>query len=59
MQVNVPVPPTAIVGVHVQVEGGMKDTSVVFAGIATVNVAFVSVAGPLLVTVCVYVILLF
>ena len=53
VQVNVPVPPTAIVGVQVQVAGGVKETSVVFVGIATVNVAFVSVAGPLFVTVCV------
>jgi len=57
VQVNVPVPPTAIVGVHVQAAavaaGSVNETSVVFVGIVTVKVAFVSVAGPLFVTVCV------
>src|SRR5262249_40418382 len=57
MQVKVPVPPAAMV-LHVQFAGGVNDTNVVFAGIVSLNVALVSVPGPLFVSDCVYVILL-
>ena len=59
VQVNVPVPPTAI-GLHVQPAGGANaDASVVFAGIVSVKVTEGVVApaviakGPLLVIDCV------
>src|SRR5260370_32084355 len=52
VHVNVPVPPAAIV-LQVQLAGGVKETRVVFAGIVSLKVAFVSVIGPLFVTVCV------
>lgn len=52
VHVKVPVPPTAMV-LQVQLAGGVKDTRVVLVGIVSVNVALVSVAGPLLVTDCV------
>lgn len=58
VQVNVPVPPTAITGRHVQPAGVGKETRVVFAGIASVKVAFVAAIGPLFRTAWVYVILL-
>jgi hypothetical protein len=63
VQVNVPVPPTAM-ALHVHPVGATNAcASVVFAGIVSVNVTvvtveFVTVAGPLFVTDCVYVILL-
>jgi len=53
VQVNVPVPPTGIAGVQVQPAGVGKDTSVVFAGMASVKVAFVEATGPLFTTDCV------
>ena len=64
VQVKVPVEPTAMV-LQVQPAGTVKpvgtvefEESVVLAGMVTVNVALVSVAGPLLVTVSVKVTLL-
>jgi len=56
VHVKVPVPPAAM-PLHVQFAGGVNDTSVVFAGMVSLNVALVSVAGPLFVTDCVYVML--
>ena len=44
---------------HVHPAGGVTDTNVVFAGVASVKVALVATLGPLLVTTCVYVMLLF
>src|SRR5664279_5637884 len=52
VQVKVPVAPTAM-ALHVQFAGVTKEISVVFAGIVSVKVAFVSAIGPLLVTDCV------
>src|SRR5262244_2640175 len=51
VQVKVPVPPAAML-LQVQLAGGVKETSVVPAGIASVNVAVLAAAGPLLVTDC-------
>src|SRR5438270_10195186 len=52
VQVIVPVPPTAGV-VQVHPAGCEIDWKVVFAGVASVNVAPDAAAGPLFVTVCV------
>src|SRR6202790_5920599 len=49
VQVKVPVPPAAMV-LQVQFAGGVNETKVVPAGMASVNVALVSTEGPLLVT---------
>jgi hypothetical protein len=57
VQVMVPVAPAAGV-VQVHPAGGEIDWNVVFVGVASVNVAPVAAAGPLFVTVCVYVIAL-
>ena len=54
VHVIVPVAPTAGV-VQVHPAGAETDWNVVFVGVASVKVAPVAVAGPLLVTVCVYV----
>src|SRR5271169_6393347 len=43
---------------HVHPAGPVRDTTVVFAGIGSVNTGAFAVAGPALVTLCVYVILL-
>jgi hypothetical protein len=43
---------------HVQPAGPAKETAVVFAGSVSVNTGAFAVAGPALVTLCVYVILL-
>jgi hypothetical protein len=56
VQVTVPVPPTAGV-VHVHPTGAITDWYVVFAGVASVKLAVVAAAGPLFVTVSVYVML--
>lgn len=54
VHVIVPVAPTAGV-VQVHPAGAEIDAKVVLVGVASVNVAPVAAAGPLLVTVCVYV----
>src|SRR2546423_12577638 len=56
VHVTVPVAPTAGVE-HVQPTGCTNETNVVFAGRGSENVAPAATAGPLLVTVCVYVML--
>jgi hypothetical protein len=64
VQVMVPVPPTAIVGVQVHPVGAVKaDAKVVFVGIVSVKVTVVvaeavMAVGPLFVTDCAYVMLL-
>ena len=57
VHVTVPVAPTAGV-TQTHPAGGTKETKVVFAGMLSVNLAPVAAAGPLLVAVCVYVMLL-
>ena len=44
---------TEVVVVHIQPAGAETETNVVFAGIASVKLADVAAAGPLLATVCV------
>jgi len=56
VQLTVPVAPTAGV-VQVQPTGASTDWKVVFVGIGSVNPTPVAAAGPLFVTVCVYVML--
>lgn len=51
-QVIVPVPPTAGSAVQIHPVGIVKETSVVFAGTAPVNVTPVTLAGPALPSVC-------
>ncbi len=51
---KVPVPPGTL---HAHPAGGVVDTSVVLAGIVSTNETLVASLGPLLVTVCVYVML--
>ena len=58
VHVIVPVPPTAGLVPQVHPAGGVIDWNVVFGGVTCVKVAPVAVAGPLFVTVCVYVTLL-
>jgi len=56
VQFTVPVAPTAGV-VQVQPAGASTDWKVVFVGVASLKAAPVAAAGPLFVTVCVYVML--
>jgi hypothetical protein len=56
VQLTVPVPPTAGV-VQVQPAGASTDWKVVLVGVASLKAAPVAAAGPLFVTVCVYVML--
>ena len=58
VQVIVPVPPTGGVVPHVHPAGAVMDWKFVFGGVTCVNVAPLATAGPLFVTVCVYVTLL-
>ena len=55
VHVIVPVPPTAGFVPHVHPAGGVIDWKVVFGGVTCVNVAPLATAGPLFVTVWVYV----
>jgi hypothetical protein len=58
VQLIVPVAPTAGTVPHVQPAGGVIDWNVVLGGVVSVNVTPVAAAGPLFVTLCVYVTLL-
>src|SRR6267154_392393 len=58
VQVIVPVPPTGGTVPQAQPAGGVIDWKVVFGGVFCVKLTVVAAAGPLLVTLCVYVTLL-